>query len=100
MNTLKNWAQNFLKACCATDNALLLGLSVLKLVIHALTSGSAAGASPTEIDVDMGSVANLGNKLFTTYLLPFEIASILLLSAIVGAVVLTKRIPDQDKTEE
>ena len=39
MNTLKNWTQHFLKACCATDNALLLGLGVLKLVIHALTSG-------------------------------------------------------------
>jgi NADH-quinone oxidoreductase subunit J len=29
--------------------------------------------------------------LYTTYLLPFEIASILLLVAIVGAVVLAKR---------
>jgi NADH-quinone oxidoreductase subunit J len=30
-------------------------------------------------------------SLYTTYLLPFEIASILLLVAIVGAVVLAKR---------
>jgi len=35
--------------------------------------------------------SDLGVALYTTYLLPFEIASILLLVAIVGAVVLSKR---------
>lgn len=38
-----------------------------------------------------GNTANIGRQLFTTYLLPFEIASILLLVAIVGAVILAKR---------
>ncbi len=36
----------------------------------------------------------LGRELFTTYLLPFEIASVLLLAAIIGAVVLAKRRTD------
>ena len=79
---------------------IVVGGVLFVLAIHALTSGQVAASGPAEIDVDMGSVANLGSKLFTTYLLPFEIASILLLSAIVGAVVLTKRVPDSDKTEE
>jgi NADH-quinone oxidoreductase subunit J len=35
-----------------------------------------------------GSVENVGRAIFTTYLLPFEITSILVLIAIVGAVVL------------
>ncbi len=35
---------------------------------------------------DLGLVKNLGKVLFNEYLLPFEIASILLLSAMVGAV--------------
>jgi NADH-quinone oxidoreductase subunit J len=39
----------------------------------------------------MGSTANIGKQLFTTYILPFEIASVLLLAAIVGAVILAKR---------
>ena len=38
-----------------------------------------------------GNSEMVGSALYTTYLLPFEIASILLLVAIVGAVVLAKR---------
>jgi NADH-quinone oxidoreductase subunit J len=37
---------------------------------------------------DMGSVKNLGKVLFTDFLLPFEIASILLLTAMIGVVML------------
>jgi NADH-quinone oxidoreductase subunit J len=38
-----------------------------------------------------GGVANIGRALFTTYLLPFEITSILILIAILGAVVLARK---------
>ena len=38
-----------------------------------------------------GMVAAVANPLFNAYLIPFEIASVLLLAAIVGAVVLAKR---------
>jgi NADH-quinone oxidoreductase subunit J len=38
-----------------------------------------------------GNTANIGRQLFTTYLLPFEIASVLLLVGIIGAVILAKR---------
>ena len=38
-----------------------------------------------------GTVALLSEKLFTDFLLPFEITSVLLLVAAVGAVVLAKR---------
>ncbi len=41
--------------------------------------------------VDAGETANLAKPLFLEYLLPFEIASFLLLSAIVGCVLITKR---------
>src|SRR6476661_3059467 len=36
---------------------------------------------------DAGLISNLGKTLFTNYVLPFEISSVLFLSAIVGAVV-------------
>lgn len=39
----------------------------------------------------LGLVKNLGKILFNDFLLPFEISSILLLSAMVGAVLLAKR---------
>jgi NADH-quinone oxidoreductase subunit J len=38
-----------------------------------------------------GSPEHLAHRLFTDYLVPFEITSLLLLVAIVGAVVLGKR---------
>jgi NADH-quinone oxidoreductase subunit J len=39
---------------------------------------------------DIGLVENLGKVLFNQYVFPFEISSILFLSAMSGAIVLTK----------
>jgi NADH-quinone oxidoreductase subunit J len=53
-------------------------------------------ATPTASEVSVGLTADIGTGLFTTYLLPFEITSVLLLMAIVGAMTLTRsasRIP-------
>lgn len=44
-----------------------------------------------ELQVRQGMVGAVANPLFEAYLIPFEIASLLLLAAIVGAVVLAKR---------
>jgi len=40
---------------------------------------------------DIGLIQNLGKVLFNEYVVPFEISSVLFLSAMVGAVVLGKR---------
>lgn len=40
---------------------------------------------------DIGLIENLGKVLFTEYALPFEISSVLFLSAMVGAVVIGKK---------
>lgn len=42
-------------------------------------------------DPDIGLVKNLGKVLFKEFLLPFELSSILLLTAIIGAVLLGKK---------
>jgi len=42
---------------------------------------------------DIGLVKNLGKVLFNEFLLPFEVSSILLLTAMVGAVLLAKKDP-------
>jgi NADH-quinone oxidoreductase subunit J len=39
----------------------------------------------------MGSVENLGMLLFDKYILPFEVSSILFISAMVGAIILIKK---------
>ena len=46
--------------------------------------------SPAAVPEDFGTVELVGTALFTDFVLPFEVASILLLAAMVGAVVLAK----------
>ena len=46
---------------------------------------------PLEAPHAAGETGNLAEPLFTQYLLPFEIVSFLLLAAMVGAVLITKR---------
>ena len=41
--------------------------------------------------VTMGSTANIGNSIFHDYVIPFEVVSMLLLAALVGAVALARR---------
>ena len=43
------------------------------------------------VEAGFGTPAAVGEQLFSVYLLPFEIISLLLLVAMVGAIVLTKR---------
>jgi NADH-quinone oxidoreductase subunit J len=43
------------------------------------------------VQQQQGLVGAVARPLFDTYLIPFEITSVLLLAAIVGAVVLAKR---------
>ena len=38
-----------------------------------------------------GTAQDVGRALFTTYLLPFEVTSVLILIAIVGAIVLARK---------
>ena len=59
------------------------------IVIKTLaTSGLPAGGAG---QVAEGSTAALGKVLFTEYLLPFEIVSVLLLVAMVGVILLSKK---------
>ena len=51
----------------------------------------ASPATPTRNISDVGLTSAIGAGLFTTYLLPFEITSVLLLMAIVGAITLARR---------
>lgn len=42
------------------------------------------------------TVATIGEVLLKTYVIPFEVASVLLLAAMIGAILFTKREPGQD----
>jgi NADH-quinone oxidoreductase subunit J len=66
--------------------ALLLGALLVPMLSKSELPGDPVAA--TEL---FGSPEMLARSLFTDFVLPFEIASVLLLVAIVGAVVLAKR---------
>jgi len=77
----------------------VVGGGVLTVLMLFLTNRFVAGGEATgtggEITSEMiqsvGHTELIGRAMFTDFLLPFEIASILLLVAIIGAVVLSKR---------
>lgn len=77
-----------LKAAGAIVAGLLLVTIavVLRSIAIPADSGFMVGT-----EAGFGSVESVGKNLFTTYLLPFEITSFLLLAAIIGAVVLAKK---------
>ena len=69
---------------------LLLGEALFVFVAGSM--GTARGEYTLEhINQLGGSVQAVGRVLFTDYLLPFEVTSLLLIVALVGAVVLAKR---------
>ena len=63
--------------------------AITAIFIRAIT-GSGSVASSTSPTVE-GSTPALGHMLFTQYLLPFEILSVLLLVAMVGVILLSKK---------
>jgi len=70
-----------------------LGALLLAGGLAALLSNGEPPAQPVAATEIFGSPEMLGKSLFTEFVLPFEIASVLLLVAIIGAVVLAKREP-------
>jgi NADH-quinone oxidoreductase subunit J len=67
----------------------LAGGSLLLVMVAALRNTEAGNAQVGGGDI--GLIENLGKVLFNEYVVPFEISSVLFLSAMVGAVVIGKR---------
>jgi NADH-quinone oxidoreductase subunit J len=67
---------------------LIAAVLVLELVLT--MKGALRPISPASME-HIGSPTDLGRLLFTKYLYPFEITSILIIAAMVGAIVLVKK---------
>ena len=74
----------------ALGAAAVLGV-ILVSVLSKITVLPPPGEYSIEAIKSVGSIMTIGKVLYTQYLLPFEIASIILLVAIIGAVVLAKK---------
>ncbi len=66
-------------------------LMVMLIMIFRSKNAQVPTVSPTAFNAKTGLVEQLGQLLYSDYILPFELASILFLVAMVGAVMLGKR---------
>jgi NADH-quinone oxidoreductase subunit J len=69
--------------------AVVGGIVLVGLLVGALRGGP--DAAPVGVAPGFGETRALAERLFTVYLLPFELTSLLLLVAIVGAIALAQR---------
>ena len=67
--------------------ALLLMAGILRII--PVLAGSDTGAHP--VPEGFGAIQDVGTALFSTYLFPFELASVLLLVAMMGALFMGKK---------
>ena len=68
-----------------------IGLGVAMIILYVYSSGTPGVATPgPSILREGGNLQAVGEALFRDYLLPFEIASVLLLVAMVGAIMLAR----------
>ncbi len=75
----------WLKASAAVASGSLL------VVLVGSLKGASTIQSTNAFNPNIGLIENLGTTLFRDFLLPFEVSSILLLAAMVGAVMLGKK---------
>jgi NADH-quinone oxidoreductase subunit J len=71
--------------------AFVAGGSLLLVMVAALKQSDVNAQQALLAKGNIGLIHNLGKALFSDYVLPFEISSVLFLSAMIGAVVIGKK---------
>ena len=85
-------AQNVpLKVSLILAVLLITGMFVQNVIIGSSNAGKLASLPVSE---DLGSIEQIGTSIFTDYILPFELTSVLILIAIIGVMVISKRSTD------
>lgn len=72
---------------------VIAGGSLLLLIVAALRRNETVNQLTELKTGDVGLISNLGKTLFTDFVFPFEISSVLFLSAMIGAVIISKKDP-------
>jgi NADH-quinone oxidoreductase subunit J len=70
---------------------IIAGGSLMLVIVAALKNAELMTRTAQTNNGDIGLISNLGKVLFTEYVIPFEISSVLFLSAMVGAAVIGKK---------
>lgn len=76
---------------------IISGLTFMIVLVAALSHSDSQNVTMRP-GTDVGLIENLGKALFNTYVVPFEISSVLFLSAMVGAILIGKKDPVEKKT--
>ena len=73
-------------------SAKLIGAGVGVLLLGLMSFSLIDGFKDTEFgDLTVQRTAQVSDSIFSTYLLPFEVLSVLLLAALIGAIVIARR---------
>lgn len=99
VNKTENFQQVKGRVIRQVSTALVcIGLFALLSTMVLATPWQMSEISPAVIE---NTIVTMGQHFFSDYLLPFEIASVLLLMAMVGAIILARRdlIPEAESTE-
>lgn len=82
-------AQNVpLKAGIVLSLILIAGIFVQTIAVKSLPGTAVSRLNTSD---SYGTVESVGSSIFTDYILPFELTSVLILIAIIGVVVISKR---------
>ena len=69
-----------------------LGIVLLAQTFFVFVAVKKAPKTPVNVDETVGKTLNIGANMYTEYLLPVEIVGVLLLMAIIGGVILVRRL--------
>ena len=69
---------------------VLMAVALILILMNPKTNLAAFGAMQ-DIPADYSNIRDLGSQIYTTYLLPFELAAVLLLLGMVAAIALVHR---------
>jgi NADH-quinone oxidoreductase subunit J len=79
-----------IRVAVARVSGIALAMALLIAVGYGIVSGQLNPVQGSAAAFGRGSIQAIGNVLYTDYLLPFELTSVLLLVGMIGAVVLAR----------
>lgn len=84
--------RGLMTSTASAQNSQWIGAALVSVLMFVVLAGVVLGTnwavSPIKVSGDL--IPTLGKELMTTYLLPFEAVSLLLLAALVGAIVIAR----------
>ena len=82
---------NLPKHRVSPKSIFLSSILILPIILVIFKAISSLDIKFVEVDSSFGAIQSIGTTLFSNWVLPFEIVSILLLSALIGSIIISKR---------